>query len=75
MLQAAQVIRLRYVKVGPDSGLPAAVAAKLADVFDGLSTGDPPAFDQIDLNEATALAHRLIDNDHPELSRLWPAVP
>jgi hypothetical protein len=70
MLQAAGVLRLRYVNLGRD-GLTPKAANQLADVFDGLSSGDP-AVDQIDPKEATALAHRLLDDDHPELSRLWP---
>ena len=71
MLQASRVIRMRYVKGSRDSKLSPAAASKLADVLEGLSNGDP-AFDRIDPNEATALAHRLIDDDHPELSKLWP---
>ena len=74
MLQAAGVLRLRYVRCGRDDGLAPAAANELADVFESLSYGDP-AFDQIDPNEAIALAHRLLDDDHPELSRLWPRTP
>ncbi|ODU98912.1 MAG: hypothetical protein ABT15_32950 [Pseudonocardia sp. SCN 73-27] len=73
MLQAARVIRMRYVKGSRDSALSPAAASKLADVMEGLSNGDP-AFDRIDPNEATALAHRLIDDDHPEVSKLWPVA-
>lgn len=71
MLQAAGVLRMRYVHCGRDDGLSPAAANELADVFESLSYGDP-AFDQIEPNEAIALAHRLLDDDHPELSRLWP---
>ncbi|MBK1789463.1 hypothetical protein [Prauserella cavernicola] len=71
MLQAARVLRLRYVECSYDIGLSPDAAAELANVFEGVSKGDP-AFDQIDPNEAIALAHRLIDDDHPELSRMWP---
>lgn len=74
MLQAAGVIRLRYVVCGRHDELSPVAADGLADVFDGLSNGDP-AFDQIDPNEAIALAHRLLDDDHPEQSRLWPRSP
>jgi hypothetical protein len=73
MLQAASVIRLRYVDCGHD-GLSPAMATELADVFEKLANGDP-AVDQIDPNEAIALAHRLLDDDHPEHSRLWPRTP
>jgi hypothetical protein len=71
MLQAAGVLRVRYVRCERDDGLSPAAANELADVFESLSYGDP-AFDQIDPNEAIALAHRLLDDDHPERSRLWP---
>jgi hypothetical protein len=74
MLQAAGVLRLRYVHCSQDCRLSPAAANELADVFERLSWGDP-AFDQIDPNEAIALAHRLLDDDHPELSRLWPRTP
>ncbi|WP_370589014.1 hypothetical protein [Pseudonocardia sp. C8] len=74
MLQAAGVLRLRYVNCDQDRGLSPAAANELADIFESLSYGDP-AFDQIDPNEAIALAHRLLDDDNPELSRLWPRTP
>ncbi|WP_130290211.1 hypothetical protein [Pseudonocardia sediminis] len=74
MLQAAGVIRLRYVVCGRNDQLPPVAADELANLFEGLSNGDP-AFDQIDPNEAIALAHRLLDDDHPEQSRLWPHNP
>lgn len=48
-------------------------AAELATVFEALAQGEP-AFDQIDPKEAIALANRLIDDDHPELSHLWPTT-
>ncbi|PXY18858.1 hypothetical protein [Prauserella muralis] len=71
LLQAARVLRMRYVECRRDTSLSPAVANELAEVFEGVAKGDS-AFDQIDPNEAIALAHRLIDDDHPELSRMWP---
>jgi hypothetical protein len=71
MLQAAGVLRLRYVKCSRDNGLSPAAANELANVFEGIANGDP-AFNQIDPKEAIALAHRLLDDDHPELSGMWP---
>ncbi|WP_020661102.1 hypothetical protein [Amycolatopsis benzoatilytica] len=71
MLQAAGVLRLRYVKCRLDTSLSPDAAAELASVFEGIAQGEP-AFDQIDPKEAIALANRLIDDDHPELSHLWP---
>jgi hypothetical protein len=73
MLQAAGVLRLRYVECSQNTGLSPAAANELADVFESVANGDP-AFDQIDPKEAIALAHRLLDDDHPELSRMWPTT-
>ncbi|AIJ24631.1 MULTISPECIES: hypothetical protein [Amycolatopsis methanolica group] len=72
MLKAAGVLRLRYVQCSQDTSLSPADAEELAEVFERIAEGDP-AFDQIDPKEAIALAHRLLDDDHPELSILWPA--
>ncbi|GAA3537382.1 hypothetical protein GCM10022222_21320 [Amycolatopsis ultiminotia] len=71
LLQAAGVLRLRYVRCTRDAGLSPAAAEELATVFEGLAEGSPD-FDQIDPKEAIALAHRLIDDDNPELSGMWP---
>ncbi|GAB3577340.1 hypothetical protein GCM10027445_42870 [Amycolatopsis endophytica] len=73
MVQAAGVLRLRYVECSQDTSLSPAAANELANVFESIAKGDP-AFDQIDPKEAIALAHRLIDDDHPELSLLWPGI-
>jgi hypothetical protein len=70
LLQAAGVLRLRYVKRKDDSLSPTA-AGELADLFEGFARGNPE-FEHVDPREAIALAHRLIDDDHPELSRMWP---
>lgn len=71
LLQAAGVLRLRYVQCSQDTSLSPTAAAELASVFEGVANGHPD-FDQIDPKEAIALAHRLIDDDHPELSGMWP---
>lgn len=74
LLQAAGVLRLRYVQSRRDTSLSPAAAGDLANVFEGMANGHSD-FDQIDPNEAIALAYRLIDDDHPELSRMWPRTP
>ncbi|MEV6897798.1 hypothetical protein [Amycolatopsis sp. NPDC051372] len=71
LMQAAGVLRLRYVQCSQDTGLSPTAATELAAVFEGIAKGHPD-FDQIDPKEAIALAHRLIDDDHPELSGMWP---
>ncbi|QYN24450.1 hypothetical protein [Amycolatopsis sp. DSM 110486] len=71
LMQAAGVLRLRYVQCSQDTSLSPTAATELAAVFEGIAKGHPD-FDQIDPKEAIALAHRLIDDDHPELSGMWP---
>ncbi|WP_071528807.1 hypothetical protein [Streptomyces mutabilis] len=68
---AAEVLRLRHAHFSRDTGLSPTAAEELANVLEGVADG-LPAFDRIDPKEATALAHRLIDDDHPELSGIWP---
>lgn len=74
LLDAAGVLRMRYVQCRRDTSLSPAAAGDLANVLEGMANGHPD-FDQIDPNEAIALAHRVIDDDHPELSRMWPRTP
>ncbi|KMS82829.1 hypothetical protein [Prauserella rugosa] len=69
--QAAQVLRMRYVEVRRDTGLSAVEAEELAYLFERV-VDNHPAGDQVDPAEAIALAHRVIDDDHPERSPLWP---
>lgn len=73
LLQAAGVLRMRYAQCQQDTRLTPVAAEELAMVFEGIAKGAPD-FDQIDPKEAIALAHRLIDDDNPELSRMWPKV-
>lgn len=73
LLQAATVLRMRYVEAQRDTGLSAVEADELAYLFECVAHSDP-AGDQIEPEEAIALAHRVIDNDHPELSPLWPKL-
>ncbi|MEV4734938.1 hypothetical protein [Saccharopolyspora sp. NPDC049426] len=73
LLDAAAVMRRRYVRgVGGDDSMSPTAAEGLASVFEGIARAEP-ALDKADRNEAIALAHRLVDDDHPELSRMWPA--
>lgn len=62
---------MRHAHFSRATGLSPAAAEELANVLEGVAEGRP-AFDRIDPREAIALAHRLIDDDHPELSGMWP---
>ncbi|MDI2030445.1 hypothetical protein QFW96_17570 [Saccharopolyspora sp. TS4A08] len=71
--QAAAIVRRRYDGgFDGDTSVSVADAERLATIFEGISR-DEPDFDALDRNEAIALAHRLVDDDHPEHSRMWPA--
>ncbi|OLT40115.1 hypothetical protein BJF85_25285 [Saccharomonospora sp. CUA-673] len=73
LLQAAQVLRMRYVETQRNTGLSAVEAEELAYLFERVVDNHPDG-DQIDPAEAIALAHRVLDDDHPERSPLWPKV-
>lgn len=73
LLDAASLVRRRYVRAaGGDHSLAPEAAERLANIFEGMARAEP-ALDKLDRDEAIALAHRLIDDDHPEDSRMWPA--
>ncbi len=74
MLQTARVVRMRYVRCTRDPRLSPAEADELADLFERLARGDS-GVDQIDPNEAIGLAFRILDDDNPEFSSLWPRRP
>lgn len=72
LLDAAAVMRRRYGRgIDGDITMSPTAAERLAAVFEGIARAEP-ALDKADRNEAIALAHRLIDDDHPEHSRMWP---
>ncbi|TDD37376.1 hypothetical protein E1288_40580 [Saccharopolyspora elongata] len=71
LLSAAEIVRLRYVHRGGDASLSQTAAGELANFFGAIARGHP-ALDEGDRKEAIALAHRVIDDDHPEHSRMWP---
>lgn len=71
LIDAAAVLRLRYMHCVGDAILSPTMADELANIFEAVAN-DHPALDKVDRKEAIALAHRLIDDDHPEHSRMWP---
>lgn len=71
LLVAAGGLRRRYVYRLGDSSLSPAAAEELANIFEGIARNQP-GFDKVDRTEAVALAHRLVDDDYPEHSRMWP---
>jgi hypothetical protein len=69
--QAAAILRGRYRCGGRYSGLSSTAAAELGNALETVRT-DADHAGVIDREEAVALAHRLVDDDQPELSPLWP---
>lgn len=72
LLDAARVVRRRYVHRVGGAGLSPAEAAELVNTFEAIASNQP-GVDNVGRKEAIALAHRLIDDDHPEHSGMWPA--
>lgn len=72
LLVAAAGLRRRYVHRVGDASLSPTAAEELATIFEGIARNQP-GFDKVDRKEAIALAHRLVDDDYPEHSRMWPA--
>ncbi|GAA4847280.1 hypothetical protein GCM10023201_43810 [Actinomycetospora corticicola] len=68
---AATVVRTRGER-GGYAGVSPADAAELSSTLESIAaTADD---DGVDHEEAVALAHRLVDDDHPELSPMWPGT-
>lgn len=69
---AAAVVRARGER-GGYAGVSPADAAELSSTLESIAaTAD--GHDGVDREEAVALAHRLVDDDHPELSPMWPGT-
>jgi hypothetical protein len=68
--QAISVVRTRY-ELG--TGYPGVSSGEAADVVVALeAAAHADDADGTDREEALALAHRLVDDDQPEASPLWP---
>lgn len=71
---AANILRWPSRLVPDYAGLSVGDQKKLADHLARLASGDTPASDD-ERRAAVALAHRVVDDDHPELSPLWRRPP
>ena len=69
--QAAKILRTRY-ELG--KGYVDVSSAEAADLVVTLETTASATnrTDGVDREEAIALAHRLVDDDQPEMSPMWP---
>lgn len=69
---AAAVVRARC-RNGGYAGVSPAAADELSSTLESVAaTADDHG--GVDREEAVALAHRLVDDDHPELSPMWPGT-
>lgn len=71
LLQAVAVLRTRQLHGRGYSGLSSTAIAELARCLEAVASRVRP---DIDRREATALAYRILDDDNPELSSMWPAA-
>lgn len=69
LLTAATIVHRRRAQ-GGYTGLTPVAADQLVNALTGIATGDH-RFADVRLADAVDLAHRLIDDDNPELSPLW----
>ena len=73
LIHAASALRRRYASGRSYHELPPSAAADLGDRLAEIASAPHPAGGH-DREEAIALAHRLLDDDHPELSPMWPGA-
>ena len=71
LLQAVAVLQTRYERYGAYDHLSPDATLELSSVLEGVAAAEHP-LEGVDREEAIALAHRLVDNDQPELSPMWP---
>lgn len=72
LTQAVLALRRRCGQRGSYCGLSPEEIDQLGDTLTVLVSGSPSE-DRVDRAEALSLAHRILDDDHPEASPLWPA--
>lgn len=70
--QAADLLLVRHAN-GNYAGVSSAEAAGIVGALEAAVNADE--VDGDDRQEAVALAHRLLDDDTPEASPLWPGSP
>ena len=71
LTQAVLALRRRCRQRGNYRGLSTEACDQLGDTLTVLVTGSPSEV-RVDRAEALSLAHRILDDDHPEASPMWP---
>ena len=70
--QAVVVLQTRYERQTAFTSLSPTAAAELGNTLEAVALAQDD-LEGVDRDEAIALAHRLVDDDNPELSPLWPS--
>ncbi|MDT7746021.1 MAG: hypothetical protein QOE59_5099 [Actinomycetota bacterium] len=71
--QAVALLQTRYERGTAYTDLSSTAVAELSSTLEAVAVGEGDVVGG-DRQEAVALAHRLMDDDHPELSPMWPRV-
>lgn len=71
LLQAVAVLQTRHDRYGVYDQLSSDETLALSKALAAVAAAEDDT-DGVDREEAIALAHRLVDNDQPELSPMWP---
>lgn len=71
--QAVVVLKTKYERQTAYTSLSPTAAAELSNALEAVALAEDD-LEGVDREEAIALAHRLVDDDNPELSPLWPAA-
>lgn len=69
--QAVALLQMRYERGSGYTDLSPAAVEELSNTFEAIAV-EEDNLEEGDRKEALALAHRLMDDDHPELSPMWP---
>jgi hypothetical protein len=69
--QAVALLQTRYERSSGYTDLSPTAVTELSNILEAVAVAEEDV-KGVDREEAVALAHRLVDDDHPELSPLWP---
>jgi hypothetical protein len=70
---AVALLQSRHERGSGYEDLSPTAVAELSNTLEAVATAEDD-LEGGDRQEAIALAHRLVDDDHPELSPMWPST-
>lgn len=71
--QAVTLLQSRYERSSAYTDLSPTAVSDLSNAMEAVAVAEEDELGGVDRKEAVALAHRLVDDDHPELSPMWPS--